>query len=94
VDNLGRFKLDQTAGLGGGTSQEEYLVNQMLGVVLVPRPGDIRPDGWPGVEGIWHDFDEFPRSVGLVLQSYLNKPVSLSSLDQMVKDVGRCLPRR
>jgi hemolysin activation/secretion protein len=87
VDNLGRFKLDQTAGLGGGTSQEEYLVNQMLGVVLVPRPGDIRPDGWPGVEGIWHDFDEFPRSVGLVLQSYLNKPVSLSSLDQMVKDV-------
>ena len=87
VDNLGRFKLDQTAGLGGGTSQEEYLVNQMLGIVLVPRPGDIRPDGWPGVEGIWHDFDEFPRSVGLVLQSYLNKPVSLSSLDQMVKDV-------
>ena len=87
VDNLGRFKLDQTAGLGGGTSQEEYLVNQMLGIVLVPRPGDIRPDGWPGVEGIWHDFNEFPRSVGLVLQSYLNKPVSLSSLDQMVKDV-------
>jgi hemolysin activation/secretion protein len=87
VDNLGRFKLDQTAGLGGGGSQEEYLVNQMLGVVLVPRPGDVRPDGWPGVEGIWHDFDEFPRSVGLVLQSYLNKPVSLSSLDQMVKDV-------
>ena len=87
VDNLGRFKLDQTAGLGGGTSQDEYLVNQMLGVVLVPRPGDVRPDGWPGVEGIWHDFEEFPRPVGLVLQSYLNKPVSLASLDQMVKDV-------
>lgn len=87
VDNLGRFKLDQTAGLNGGPSQEEYLVNQLLGVVLVPRPGDVRPDGWPGVEGIWHDFDEFPRPVGLVLQSYLNKPVSLGSLDQMVKDV-------
>lgn len=87
VDKMGRFKLDQTAGLGGGPSQQEYLVNQLLGVVLLPRPGDVRPDGWPGVEGIWHDFEEFPRSVGLVLQSYMNKPVSLGSLDQMVKDV-------
>lgn len=85
VDKLGRFDLDPA--IGGGPSDSEYLVNQLLGVVLLPRPGDVRPDGWPGVEGIWHDFDEFPRRVGLVLQSYLNQPVSLASLDQMVKDV-------
>lgn len=87
VDELGRFELQQTSGLGGGPSQGELLVNQLLGVVLLPRPGDVRPDGWPGVEGIWHDFEEFPREVGLVLQSYIGSPVSLASLDQMVKDV-------
>lgn len=87
VDELGRFELDQTTGLGGGPSQSELLVNRLLGVVLLPRPGDVRPDGWPGVEGIWHDFEEFPREVGLVLQSYIGSPVSLASLDQMVKDV-------
>ncbi|MEX2577898.1 MAG: ShlB/FhaC/HecB family hemolysin secretion/activation protein [Verrucomicrobiales bacterium] len=87
VDRLGRFELDQTVGLETGPRQDELLVNQLLGVVLLPRPGDVRPDGWPGVEGIWHDFDEFPREVGLTLQQYIGRPVSLSSLDQMVKEV-------
>jgi len=88
VDQLGRFNLDAVAGgVAGGTAQEELLVNQLLGVVLLPRPGDVRPDGWPGVEGVWHDFDRFPPQVGRVLQSYIGRPVSLSSLDQMVRDV-------
>jgi len=89
VDQLGRFHIDNATGksMSGGGSDGEYLVNQLLGVVLLPRPGDVRPDGWPGVEGIWHDFEDFPRPVGLVLQSYMGRPVSLGSLDQMVKDV-------
>lgn len=89
VDQLGRFHIDNSGGNGAGGSngEGEYLVNQLLGVVLLPRPGDVRPDGWPGVEGIWHDFEDFPSSVGLVLQSYMGRPVSLASLDQMVKDV-------
>ena len=87
VDKLGRFQLDQAIGVQTGPSQQELLVNQLLGVVLLPRPGDVRPDGWPGVEGIWHDFDEFPREVGLTLQHYIGRPVSLGSLDQMVKEV-------
>lgn len=91
VDQLGRFDLQNApgnkSGLATGTSADEYLVNQLLGVVLLPRPGDVRPDGWPGVEGIWHDFDDFPRPVGLSLQNYIGRPVSLASLDQMVKDV-------
>jgi len=89
VDELGRFDLDPVTGAGQGPSEEELLVNQLLGVVLLPRPGDVRPDGWPGVEGIWHDFENFPRPVGLALQKYIGKPVSLSSLDRMVKDVIR-----
>ncbi len=86
VDNRGRYDLGPT-GRGGTPQDEEYLVNQMLGVVLLPTPGDVRPDGWPGVEGIWHDFENFPKQVGFALQNYIGKPVSLSSLDQMVKDV-------
>ena len=87
VDKLGRFHLDSGNGLGGTAKSDEYLVNQLLGIVLLPRPGDVRSDGWPGVEGIWHDFDDFPREVGLVLQNYIGKPVSLASLDKMVKEV-------
>jgi hemolysin activation/secretion protein len=89
VDKLGRFHIDHGAGkgVGGSSGDDEFLVNQLLGIVLLPRPGDVRPDGWPGVEGIWHDFENFPRQVGLVLQSYIGKPVSLGSLDQLVKDV-------
>lgn len=87
VDKLGRFNLQDSTAVGGGPSQSEYLVNQLLGVVLLPRPGDVRPDGWPGVEGIWHDFDDFPRPVGHAIQRYIGEPVSLASLDQLVKDV-------
>ncbi len=73
--------------LGGPDPEEELLVNQLLGVVLVPSPGDVRPEGWRGVEGVWHDFRDFPPEVGWALQKYIGKPVSLNSLDRMVKDV-------
>ena len=82
VDELGRFDLGNAGGKGSsfGASQDEYLVNQLLGVVLLPSPGEVRLDGWPGVEGIWHDFEDFPQPVGHALQNNIGKPVSLSSL--------------
>ncbi|MEM7699771.1 MAG: POTRA domain-containing protein, partial [Verrucomicrobiota bacterium] len=83
VDNLGRYYINESPQ----ASQQDFLVNQLLGVVLLPTPGDVRPDGWPGVEGIWHDFEQFPREVGLAIQGYIGRPVSLDSLDQLVKDV-------
>jgi hemolysin activation/secretion protein len=61
------------------------LVDHLRGIVIVPTPGDVRADGWPGVEGIWHDYDDFPQKVGNVLTSYLGQPVSLASLDEMIK---------
>jgi len=87
VDGLGRIYLtndDQSSGLS-----RDALVDSLRGVVLVTRPGDVRADGWPGVQGIWHDFDDFPPEVGAVLSAYLNQPVSLASLDAMLKDAIR-----
>lgn len=91
VDKRNRFSISQnrnyTGTAVGNTGGEELLVNQLLGVVLVPTPGDVRPSGWHGVEGVWHDFKDFPPEVGWALQKYLREPVSLTSLDRMVKDV-------
>lgn len=93
IDRRGRTHLSQNPNYTGnsslGTTQgdPELLVNQLLGVVLVPTPGDVRPEGWQGVEGVWHDFKDFPPEVGWALQNYLRQPVSLASLDRMVKDV-------
>ena len=86
VDGLGRIYLteDEPAGLS-----REALVDSLRGIVLVKRPGDVRADGWPGVQGIWHDFEEFPPAVGKVMTRYLGQPVSLSSLDSMLKDAIR-----
>ncbi|MAB77330.1 MAG: hypothetical protein CMO47_12835, partial [Verrucomicrobiales bacterium] len=44
VDELGRFDLASAGGRGSsfGPSQDEYLVNQLLGVVLLPSPGEVR----------------------------------------------------
>lgn len=84
VDSLGRFELDPTVSAG---LSAEVLVDSLRGVVLVPTPGDVRPDGWPGVEGIWHDFAVLPEQVASEINGYLGRPVSLVSLDQMVKDV-------
>ncbi|NNE93726.1 MAG: ShlB/FhaC/HecB family hemolysin secretion/activation protein [Verrucomicrobiales bacterium] len=85
VDEMGRFYLDPD-GQGGRVS-DSVLVDQLLGIVVLPRPGDVRAEGWPGVEGIWHDFDDFPKEVGEVMQGYLYQPVSLASLDEMVRNI-------
>lgn len=67
----------------------DVLVGNLTGVVLVPTPGDVVVSGVPGVRGIWHDLDSFPEKAGNAINAHLGKPVSLSSLDEMVKDVIR-----
>lgn len=64
---------------------DALLVDNLRGIVIVPTPGEVRADGWPGVEGIWHDYDDFPQKVGDVLTGYLGGSVSLASLDKMIK---------
>ena len=84
-----------TVGNGGGSVLKpqqqgslstEPLVGRLDGIVLVPTPGDVIPGGVPGVRGIWHDLEEFPTRVGNSLNQYVGAPVSLASLDAMVKD--------
>ena len=86
VDTSGQFYLTPDAGATGSLS-EEILVDYLWGIVVVPRPGDVRAEGWPGIEGIWHDFDDFPPEVGETLNSFIGTPVSLASLDLMVREV-------
>ncbi len=71
-----------------GLSQES-LVGRLRGVVLVPTPGDVVVGGVPGVEGVWHDLEDFPPRAGNAISSYIGQPVSLASLDAMVKDTIR-----
>ncbi|MEO0447108.1 MAG: ShlB/FhaC/HecB family hemolysin secretion/activation protein [Verrucomicrobiota bacterium] len=68
---------------------DDVLVDNLTGVVLVPTPGDVVVSGVPGVTGIWHDLEEFPTRAGNAITSYLGQPVSLASLDSMVKEVIR-----
>ncbi len=83
VDGRGRFALspDSSQGLS-----EEILLENLTGIVLVPTPGEVNPAGVPGVQGIWHDYDDFPIEVGRTLEAYLGRPVSLASLDEMVRE--------
>lgn len=88
VNTEGQFYLNpEGAGIGNGGMSEEVLVEYLRGVVIVPRPGDVRAEGWAGIEGIWHDFDDFPPKVGETINAYIGTPVSLASLDMMVRDV-------
>ncbi|MEM7317070.1 MAG: POTRA domain-containing protein, partial [Planctomycetota bacterium] len=64
----------------------EPLVDILDGIVLVPTPGDVIPAGIPGVRGIWHDLEDFPPKAGNALNAYIGGPISLASLDQMVRD--------
>jgi len=70
-----------------GQPSEDILVGSLTGVVLVPTPGDVVVTGIPGVRGIWHDLENFPPKAGNAINAYLGKPVSLATLDMMVKDV-------
>lgn len=88
VNTDGQFYLNPDgAAIGNGGLSEEILVDYLRGVVIVPRPGDVRAEGWAGIEGIWHDFDDFPPKVGETINAYIGTPVSLASLDVMVRDV-------
>jgi hypothetical protein len=52
VDNLGRFRLEESMDATTGASQGELLVNQLLGVVLVPRPGTSTTASMPSATSI------------------------------------------
>jgi hemolysin activation/secretion protein len=80
----GSYLAPQQTGLS-----QESLVGRLRGVVLVPTPGDVVLSGIPGVEGVWHDLEDFPPRAGNAINAYIGQPVSLASLDAMVKDTIR-----
>ncbi|MBL9151656.1 MAG: BamA/TamA family outer membrane protein [Verrucomicrobiales bacterium] len=66
--------------------ETQPLVSSLGGIRLIPRTQDVSPSGASGVQGIVNDGIMLPPRVATVFESYLGKPMSLASLNQMVRD--------
>ena len=62
------------------------LISNLDGIVLVPAERDVRDGGARGVQGILNDGVILPPAVERVFANSLNQPLSLASLDAMVRD--------
>lgn len=62
------------------------LVSSLNGIRLVPRTRDVSEGGISGVVGIVNDGVILPPKVAAVFEGYLGQPMSLASLNQMVRD--------
>lgn len=64
----------------------EPLVSNLSGIRLVNRTQDVSEGGISGVVGIVNDGVILPPKVAAVFEGYLGQPMSLASLNQMVRD--------
>lgn len=69
-----------------GVDENEPLVSSLGGIRLVPRTQDVAGSGVSGVTGIVNDGIILPPRVAKVFEAYLGKPMSLASLNQMVRE--------
>ncbi|MCB1089217.1 MAG: ShlB/FhaC/HecB family hemolysin secretion/activation protein, partial [Verrucomicrobiae bacterium] len=66
--------------------ESQPLMSSLGGIRLVPRTQDVATSGISGVQGIVNDGVILPPKVAAVFESYLNQPMSLASLNQMVRE--------
>jgi hemolysin activation/secretion protein len=62
------------------------LISNLDGIVLVSAERDVRDNGARGVQGILNEGVILPPKVEQVLAANLNQPLSLASLDAMVRE--------
>lgn len=74
--------------LGGsnGADENQPLVSSLTGIRLVARTLEVTPSGISGVQGLVNDGVILPENVAAVFERYLGQPMSLASLNQMVKE--------
>lgn len=69
-----------------GVDETQPLVSSLNGIRLVPRTRDVAQEGISGVQGIVNDGVILPPKVATVFESYLGQPMSLGSLNKMVRE--------
>jgi hemolysin activation/secretion protein len=69
-----------------GADENQPLVSSLGGIRLVPRTQDVASSGVSGVQGVVNDGVILPPRVATVFESYLNRPMSLATLNQMVRE--------
>jgi hemolysin activation/secretion protein len=74
--------------LGGsaGADENQPLVSSLSGIRLVARTLEVTPSGISGVQGLVNDGVILPEKVAAVFEKYLGQPMSLASLNAMVKE--------
>lgn len=71
---------------GQNVADPTPLISNLDGIVLVTAERNVRDGGARGVQGILNDGVILPPAVEQVLANSLNKPLSLASLDAMVRE--------
>lgn len=66
--------------------ETQPLVSSLNGIRLVPRTRDVAESGVSGVQGIVNDGVILPPKVATVFEGYLGQPMSLASLNAMVRE--------
>lgn len=84
VQEMGSVTGDlQPSGVNADVANEEPIVSYLSGIVLVPRALDVKPRS--GVVGIVNEGVILPPKVDKVLQPHLGQPMSMGSLNRLVR---------
>jgi len=70
----------------GNAADTTPLIGNLDGIILVPQENLVRQTGARGVQGILNEGVILPAEVEQVLAARLNQPLSLASLDDMVRE--------
>lgn len=73
-------------GGAGNAADTSPLIGNLDGIILVPQENRVRQSGAGGVQGILNEGVILPPKVEQVLAARLNQPLSLASLDAMVRE--------
>ncbi len=68
------------------SDNETIIFDSLAGVTIVDRPSSVAPYG-AAVNGVYTTAEIVPKGVVEAVEAYLDKPVSLASIDRMTRDM-------
>lgn len=84
--NGGSGVLEGDVGASNSVDPNSVLVSSLNGIRIVPRTQAVSEGPLSGVTGIVNDGVVLPEKVARVLEGYLGQPMSMASLNQMVRE--------